>query len=307
MAGIGTKVRVKGWPDSGCGARLLWFGLLLGLLIAASSSHAARAQGKATPPTQAETDLNLPKDVIDTSKLPAGQKGANKRVKTCPACQKEADLLQSLVDAYFLNAYNNLKATAQGAGSDAGQAQTDMQALTADWFGGYAARTSKADAVKKKQDAKDPNAPADDPEKLKQQIKDAVKALQACLPKCVPQSNQPAVTTPGPEKPPQPPPPGANGQVKVPEQPEGVGDVNLPTLPAAQCWSSAAEKDASYKQLQDAVDKLDSDAKEVTSHGGPPQDPNSPSGKLVAKIKENQEKAKKLKADADALKDCPKE
>ena len=156
MAGRAAPARRKGWPNSGRGARLVWFGLFLGLFIGASSSHDARAQGKATPPTQAETDLNLPKHVIDTSKLPVGQKGANREFKACPACEKEAGILQVLLDAYFLNAYTNLKTRAQGGGADAGQAQTDMQALTADWFGGSAGKVSKADAVKKKQDATDP-------------------------------------------------------------------------------------------------------------------------------------------------------
>lgn len=156
----------------------------LGLVLLAMPPDHAMAKGpKTPPPTQAESDLMLPDDVIDTtSKPPAGKKGPKKEVKTCGSCQKESDALQTLLDAYFLEAFKEAKGTARAGGADSTGAMQQMQQLAGDWLGDGSQRKEKRDAINKKES--DPNAPSADPDKLKKQIQDAVKAVQGCLPQC---------------------------------------------------------------------------------------------------------------------------
>ena len=205
----------------------------LGLVLLAMPPDHAMAQGrKSPPPTQAESGLMLPDEVIDTtSKPPAGKKGPKKKVKTCDLCQEEADALQTLLDAYFLAACNEAKGTAQAGGADSRDAVQQMQQLAGDWLGDGSQRKEKRDAIDKKKS--DPNAPSADLESLKKQIQDAVKALQGCLPKCAGTGPAKAPTPPDGETTTTTPPPAE----KVPALPVPI---KLPNPP--KCFENEKER-----------------------------------------------------------------
>ena len=203
----------------------------------------------------------------------------------CDDCQDIVNQLQAALDDWYVMQLADGKGIQIDHSDSSSENREKEQAKNkqvGDAMAGLGQPNGKdlgAKQQQQKKDAKDKKGTHGNKDALAKEIKRLSDLLENCLKKC-------ADVTPTPTPTPTP---------EIIDKPASKpGEEELPKLPTGDCWPSEAAKEQFYKELKDADDELEEDAKEATSHGMIKN--------AIDKIKKKQEEAAALRAAADKIK-----